>query len=118
MTNGKKNGIMQNMSEINHKEIKKGDILYESSYGMTVQVEVISEPVYRDKPEDERISKCDTWELTFEAKCVNGIINYKIDPIGLMYNCGRLYKEPTYSGSILLLNGKIKNVSMDGRIVD
>jgi hypothetical protein len=91
---------------MDYSKIKKGDILYESSYNLTIEVKVISDPIYVEIPEGERSAPCEIWRISFTAESGNGEIEYNISPIGLMYNCGRFSYYPEYSGQILRLNGK------------
>ena len=87
-----------------HQGLEVGDVLYESQYGYTVEVEIISEPVFTEKPLEEQ-TDCDTWRVEFTAKCAHGEIDYVISPMGLMYNCGRLYFAPAYAGELTKLDG-------------
>lgn len=86
---------------MNYKNIKKGDVLYEHAYNLAVEVEVITDPVYVETPHEGG----DSWHVSFKAKSFNGIIDYGISPMGLMYNVGRLYYEPAYTGTILKIDG-------------
>ena len=71
---------------------------------------MISEPEYKEIPEEDRSVPCEDWRIKFIAKSGKGEINYSISPIGLMYNCGRLSKHPEYSGKILRLNGDVEDI--------
>jgi hypothetical protein len=88
--------------------IKKGDILYESGGQYTVQIEVITDPVFTETPPEDQVVACDLWRVKFDAQSGSGIINYVISPVGLMHNCGRLYTYPAYVGPILLIDGTTK----------
>lgn len=88
-----------------YKKIKKGDILYESQYGYTIEIKVISDPVFEEIPEDKRFCKVDEWRVKFTATSGRGDIDYCISPVGLAYNVGRLSKLPEYTGELLKIDG-------------
>ena len=89
---------------LDYSKIKRGDILYESAYGMTIEIQVITDPEYKEIPEEDRSAPCEDWIIKFTAKSGKSEINYSISPVGLMCNCGRLSKHPEYSGKILRLS--------------
>lgn len=100
------------MSEVDYKNIKKGDILYESSYGITIEVRVKTDPVFKEIPESERDVPTEWWNLSFTAESSGGDIDYLISPTGLMYNVGRLYSLPAYAGTVIKLDGTVTEANI------
>jgi len=85
-------------SEEWYSSLKKGDVLYESSCGQTIEVKLLEDA---KKTFDDDGS----WRVEFIAECGNGEIDYLISQIGLNYGGGRLSEMPEYLGPILRLDG-------------
>ena len=90
-----------------YRNLKKGEIVYESSGSLTVEIEIMSDPVIIETPETDQLTFCDTWRCKFIGKTHCGEQEFSISPVSLMYNCGRLDYSPQYAGPMMKVDGTV-----------
>jgi hypothetical protein len=87
------------------KDLKIGDIIYESNQRITMEIEVLASPEFKQVGEHKQWS--------FIGRCCNGEIDFLVTE-GLEHYGAKLSRQVEYIGDIHKLDGTIEEYNLNG----